>query len=145
MQDIRQILQNLQNLRLPDYGTGSVPTPIPLVGITLTADRSGNVFIGPSVGVNLPTGEGRAAGVGWTGHQHTPSAEELRQWLSGLAVNAGVVAGVTWASPQQPGNDDPERLGVNIQTPGVSVGWNFYVVNVRELREKWRRWMREKP
>ncbi len=42
---------------------------------------------------------------------------------------AGVGMGFTWASPADPGNEDPDRLGMNIQTPGVSVGYNVPVNN----------------
>jgi hypothetical protein len=119
-----------RNLRAPDYVTVSVPTPIPSVGVTVTLDRAGNIYLGPSVGASLPGGSGRAAGVGWTGDPSTPTSTQLKDFLGGVGANAGVGIGVTWSSPQAPGNNLPSRMGANIQTPGASVGYNFDLGNI---------------
>ena len=89
-------------LRAPDYGVISVPTLLPGLGISITLDRAGNVYVGPSVGFNLPGASGRAAGIGWTGDQCTPTPDQLRNFLGGWSVNAGVGLGATWSSPFSP-------------------------------------------
>jgi RHS repeat-associated protein len=114
----------LQNLRAPDYVTVGVPVH-PVITLSVTLDRQGNVYFTPSLG--LAIFNGRTLAVGWTGDKCEPKNEDLKGWLSGLSVNAGVLLGVTWSSPQDPGNADPKRMGMNLQAPGVSVGWSFHL------------------
>lgn len=116
------------SLRGPDYGTVSVPIVGP-VGVSLTIDRTGNVYVGLGLGVGLRGGAG--LGVGWTGDKCTPSSEQLENFLGEWGANVGVGLGATWSSPQAPGNERPERLGLNIQTPGVSVGYNWKLGNLK--------------
>lgn len=118
----------LAPLRLPDYGTITMPV-IPFVGVTFTVDRAGNIYVGPSAGFSLPNASGRAWGVGWTGNSCKPNSGQMQDFLGGWAGNAGVGVGVTWSSPHLPGSGDKGRMGMNVQTPGVSVGYNWHVGN----------------
>lgn len=106
--------------RLPDYVFITIPTVIPLVGVTLTLDRNGQGYVGIAGGVNLPGGSGKGYGVGWTGDQCRPTPTQTKDFLSGQSVNVGIGLGATWSSPASPGSGDPSRLGLNIQTPGLS-------------------------
>ncbi|WP_181885670.1 RHS repeat-associated core domain-containing protein [Trinickia dinghuensis] len=119
----------LGTTRWPDYLTLTVPTPIPFVGISVSLDRYGDVYAGPSLGANL-FGSGRSMGAGWTGDSCTPSQSQLDHFLSGWSANSGFGIGTTWSSPQNPGNDDPSRLGGNLQVPGASIGYNTRLFNV---------------
>lgn len=111
--------------RLPDYITVGIPTLIPFIGVSLTLDRYGNWYPGIAVGLSLPNASGRAWGVGWTGDQCKPSNDQLKDFLGGWGANAGVGLGASWSSPSSPGNGDPNRIGWNLQTPGVGFGYNL--------------------
>ncbi|WP_061532095.1 RHS repeat-associated core domain-containing protein [Collimonas arenae] len=110
--------------RWPDYVMVGIPTVFPGVGVSLTVDRYGNVYPGIAFGASLPGVSGRAWGVGWTGDSCKPSEQKLKDFVGGWSGNAGVGVGVTWSSPSDPGNGASDRLGYNIQTPGVSYGYN---------------------
>lgn len=119
----------LDALRYPDYGTFTVPI-LPTIGITFTLDRAGTFYAGLSLGVNLPGSSGRAAGVGWTGDLCTPTADQQSSFLSGWALNAGVgPIAATWSSPWSDTASDPASLGLNVQVPGASIGYNWRVGN----------------
>jgi hypothetical protein len=114
---------------MPDYGYITVPV-FPFVGITLTLDRAGNAYAGPSVGVNLPGLSGKGYGAGWTGDKCKPNSEQLQNFLNGWAFNVGVGLGATSSGLGVPGAGPPESTGLNLQTPGLSEGYNFPVGNV---------------
>ena len=111
-----------QSLRMPDYGGISIPILGP-IGVTVTVDRALNVYGGIGVGAGLRGGAG--GGVGWTGHRCKPDSDQLKAFLGGQGANAGVGIGANWSAPFDPGNADPSRLGLTIQTPGVSYGYNW--------------------
>ncbi|WP_198385193.1 DUF637 domain-containing protein, partial [Burkholderia ubonensis] len=119
----------ISGLRLPDYVSLSLPTPILGVGITATLDRYGQVYLGPSVGVGLPNISGLPWSFGWTGYQSKPDAATLSNWISGWSYNAGVGLGVTISSPLSPGADSPSNLGLSVQTPGGGVGYSWPTFN----------------
>ena len=72
-----------------------------------------------------PCREGSGFGVGWTGDQCTPTAQQTEDFLGGWGANIGAGVGMTWASPHQPGNNLPSRAGGNVQTPGAGIGYNW--------------------
>lgn len=107
---------------MPDYGGISIPILGP-IGVTVTVDRALNVYGGVGVGAGLRGGAG--GGVGWTGHRCKPDSDQLKAFLGGQGANAGVGIGAKWSAQFDPGNADPSRLGLTIQTPGVSYGYNW--------------------
>jgi RHS repeat-associated protein len=116
--------------RLPDYGTLGVPVLGP-VGVSVTVDRAGNVYLGLGIGAS-PRG-GLGLSVGWTGDKCTPDSKPLEKFLEGWGANAGAGIGATWSDPTGPRNDDPSRLGLNFQTPGAGVGYNFGLGNLGNI------------
>ena len=116
--------------RFPDYVSIGVPIFGP-VGVSLTIDRAGNVYGGLGIGASLRGGVG--FGIGWTGDQCTPNSKQLDNFIGGWGGNAGVGLGVTWASPQNPGNGDPNRIGLSLQTPGLGIGYNWNLGNLGNL------------
>ena len=113
-----------QSPRMPDYGGISIPILGP-VGVSVTVDRAWNVYVGVGVGAGLRGGAG--GGVGWTGNRCKPNSDQLKSFLGGEGANAGVGLGANWSAPFDPGNGDPRRLGLTVQTPGVSYGYNWVV------------------
>jgi RHS repeat-associated protein len=118
----------------PDFVAVSIPV-LSLLGVSMTFDRHGQLYVGPAVGLGYPaagasaglisdsptvfTSEGYEGGDVWS---HVPSAAETRNFLSGFGASMGAVLGL---GVNVPADDKDARSSLNLMTPGVGFSYSF--------------------
>lgn len=113
------------HIRGPDSVSLTFPVA-PGVGLTVTLDRYGMVYAGPSAGFSVPFMYTSPVSVNWTGYGTTPTPTQLQNYSGGWSATASVGLGATLSSPLTPGDSDG-RVGFGFSAPGGSVGYSIPV------------------